>query len=551
MAVRLRRLVPVLAERLRRKRPALARAGIAAPLMRSLADRLLRSGLFDAAAYARSLARPQATPLACALHYLREPSPAVQAAQPRFDAARYRAASGLGGRDDLLTYFAVRGRHPEAALVGFDPAAYLQANPDLRLQGCDPIRHYLQRGRWENRWSAGPELELEGDGPDPSWIASLQPKTAAPPQVWVIVPVHDARAKTLLCLRSLLSAACELPHRVLVVDDASSDPQLRAELAALAQIARIDLVTSDTNLGFSAAVNLGLKTCAGCDVVLLNSDTEVFDGWLDRLHRVARSHARVGTVTPLSNSATILSYPIQLRDNPAPLELGWAALDGIFASRSHAPLEAPTAVGFCMYITRACLAETGGLDGEAFPHGYGEENDFCLRAAAGGWRHMVAADTFVAHHGAASFGSRRPGLVAAGLKILSARYPHYRSQVDDFIARDPLAALRLDADVLRQKARYPAGTALHCVRERRETGGLQLVFDPTRGELLLFSPSAPVMPNLPALDVLRRPAQAAELLRRLGATRLMLQDQRWIGPERTRALTELARGSNLEISADG
>ena len=53
--------------------------------------------------------------------------------------------------------------------------------------------------------------------------------------------------------------------------------------------------------------------------------------------------------------------------------------------------EAPTAVGHCMYIRRACLDEVGELDVENFGLGYGEENDFSLRAAANGWRNVIAA----------------------------------------------------------------------------------------------------------------------------------------------------------------
>ena len=40
----------------------------------------------------------------------------------------------------------------------------------------------------------------------------------------------------------------------------------------------------------------------------------------------------------------------------------------------------PTAVGFCMYIRRECLKEVGEFRAEVFGKGYGEENDFCLRA---------------------------------------------------------------------------------------------------------------------------------------------------------------------------
>ena len=58
-----------------------------------------------------------------------------------------------------------------------------------------------------------------------------------------------------------------------------------------------------------------------------------------------------------------------------------------------------------MYIRRAALADVGLFDADAFGRGYGEENDFCLRASARGWRHLLACDTFVYHEGAVSFGA--------------------------------------------------------------------------------------------------------------------------------------------------
>ena len=75
------------------------------------------------------------------------------------------------------------------------------------------------------------------------------------------------------------------------------------------------------------------------------------------------------------------------------------------AANAGRSVELPTTVGFCMYIRRAALADVGLFDAETFGRGYGEENDFCLRASARGWRHLLACDTFVYHEGAVSFGA--------------------------------------------------------------------------------------------------------------------------------------------------
>ena len=123
-----------------------------------------------------------------------------------------------------------------------------------------------------------------------------------------MVPVHGGMAHTLACLDSVL-ASLSRPSRLIVIDDASPEPELVAALDALARRRRIRLIRNTRNLGFAASANTGMRAAAGHDVVLLNSDTLVAPGWLEELRGVAYGARDIGTVTPLSNDATILSYP--------------------------------------------------------------------------------------------------------------------------------------------------------------------------------------------------------------------------------------------------
>src|SRR3712207_8814600 len=61
----------------------------------------------------------------------------------------------------------------------------------------------------------------------------------------------------------------------------------------------------------------------------------------------------------------------------------------IYTLSLHDALPISTGNGFCMYIRRDCLDAVGMLDEEAFPRGYGEENDFCMRATRDGWINLV------------------------------------------------------------------------------------------------------------------------------------------------------------------
>ena len=276
------------------------------------------------------------------------------------------------------------------------------------------------------------------------------------PPVDIVVPVYRGLAETLACIASAL-ASRPRGSRVIVVDDASPEPELVAALDRLAACRKIILVRHAENQGFPAAANAGLRTCAGRDVVLLNSDTLVPPGWLSRLRRAAYSASDIGTATPLSNDATILSYPDASGDNAAPDATGTARLDALAARVNVGiTIDIPTAIGFCLYLRRDCLDAVGELREDLFAQGYGEENDFSMRAKALGWRHVAAADVFVAHCGGRSFGAARRHLLARNAAVLHRLHPGYHAAIAAFVVADPLAAVRRRLDEARWHAAAPS-----------------------------------------------------------------------------------------------
>jgi GT2 family glycosyltransferase len=259
----------------------------------------------------------------------------------------------------------------------------------------------------------------------------------------VIIPVYRGLAETRRCLESVLAAPVRNPHEIVVVDDASPQPELSAWLREAGAGGRFTLLVHERNRGFVASVNEGMRLHPGRDVVLLNSDTEVAPGWLDRIAACAARDPRTGTVTPFSNNATICSYPRFAQRNALPEGAGTADLDAAFArANAGQAVEIPTAVGFCMFIARRCLDEVGSFDEEAFGRGYGEEVDFCMRASRAGWRHWLAADTFVFHEGEVSFGGGAQEIRNRAQAIVDERYPEFQPRVRDFIAADPPRAFR-------------------------------------------------------------------------------------------------------------
>jgi GT2 family glycosyltransferase/glycosyltransferase involved in cell wall biosynthesis len=266
----------------------------------------------------------------------------------------------------------------------------------------------------------------------------------------VIIPVYRGREESLACIDSVL-ATVDHETRIVVVDDATDDSALADALDVLAADARIILLRNTENQGFVASVNRALALHPTHDVVLLNSDTLVFDGWLARLRRAAYSAPTVGTVTPLSNNGSIASYP---RAQGTEVSREFAAALNTLAVSTHpgVQVEIPVGVGFCLYMRRDCLRDVGVLDADVFGKGYGEEVDFCLRARHRGWSHHLAADVFVYHAGGSSFGARRAALLDRSGRLLNLRYPGFDGFIASYLAQDPVQTLRRRLDEHRLSA---------------------------------------------------------------------------------------------------
>ncbi|MHB2207718.1 glycosyltransferase [Methylobacterium sp. CM6257] len=469
--------------------------------------------------------------------------------EPFFDAAFYAkrnpdAASAPGGP---LAHFVAYGQHEgRDPSKSFSIAFYKETYGHLFGPGESPVQHYVRTGRAAGLMSA------------PEDLGTYPPMTAPDPQDWdglppalpidqarvvVIVPVYKGRGETLRAIHACLSARQATPFTLLAVNDRSPDPQLCAELADLAARGLFHLVENEHNLGFVRSVNRALSLRQGRAVVLLNSDAQVFGDWLDRLVAHAEPAAepsgdgaapadarpRVGSVTPLSNNATICSYPRFNANNTMPLEIARPDLDAAVSriNRGRA-VPVPTGVGFCMYMTAQALDAVGDLDAEAFGKGYGEENDWCLRASKAGFANLLAEDVYVYHAGQISFGLDEGGEYDQGQAALLAKHPDYPALVGQFVQADPGRRGRARIDLYRL-ARHFSGRALLYVTHSWGGGiqrhiddmiaqaraeGLSVVLlqiDRTRNLQVHVSYRSPEFLYLPNLDSLYLPRDAEEL----------------------------------------
>jgi GT2 family glycosyltransferase/glycosyltransferase involved in cell wall biosynthesis len=270
----------------------------------------------------------------------------------------------------------------------------------------------------------------------------------------VVIPIYNAHDDLVRCIDSVLRCTAG-EYRLLLIDDASPDDRIAPLLHGLAlEQPHIRVMANPRNLGFIGTVNRAFAETTG-DVILLNSDTIVTQGWLSKMLSCAASDPRIATITPFSNNAEICSYPEMCGNHPWMAgddpELPNRALE--LASRRDYP-DLPTAVGFCMYIRRTALEVVGKFD-ERYGLGYGEENDFCRRLATSGFRNVLLDDTFVAHVGNRSFDARKSALVEANSRLLISRFPDYPKLVQDFIGADTPRYTRLLAQSVERVLRAP------------------------------------------------------------------------------------------------
>jgi GT2 family glycosyltransferase len=263
------------------------------------------------------------------------------------------------------------------------------------------------------------------------------------PQATVIVPIYADYAATKACIDSLLAHTADRTRwRVMLVNDASPDAAINDYLAGFDKDRRVELLTNDANLGFVGSVNRALAEIPCGDILLLNADTIVPKGFLDRLAAAAHSAPAIGTLTPLSNNGEFTSFPVAHAANPLPPPAEIAAIDRVAAEVNAGRIvDIPNGIGFCLYVTRACLDAVGALSSR-YHRGYLEDVDFCLRARERGFRNVCAPSLYVGHAGSRSFGREKRSLVVRNLAIVERRFPNYRAECAAFIALDPLSESR-------------------------------------------------------------------------------------------------------------
>lgn len=267
-------------------------------------------------------------------------------------------------------------------------------------------------------------------------------------QTSIIIPVYNAAEEVRNCLDSVL-AHTPRDVEIIVINDGSTDLSISGLLAEYDGKGSIRVLHNDGNKGYTQTVNRGISETGSNDVILLNSDTVVTPYWLQAMRASAYAEPRIGTVTAMSDNAGAFSFPQQGVANPKPEyltheEYATYVVDNTFGCEF---VDVPTGSGFCFYIRRVLINEIGSFDKELFPRGYGEENDFCMRANVGGWKNVITPWAFVYHVRTASFKGEKDKLVKSGVDVVTRKYPDYSEKVRTAFSSQQMKQLRKLSDI--------------------------------------------------------------------------------------------------------
>ena len=257
----------------------------------------------------------------------------------------------------------------------------------------------------------------------------------------IIIPIYNAYDSVVNCVESVLRNTNLEQNSLILINDKSTDEKIIPYLEKIYKKGvkekfNIKIINNEENLGFVKTVNRGMKISSN-DVLLLNSDTEVSEGWLEKIKKCAYSDVDVATVTPLSNNATLVSVPNCLQNNNYN-EYDLKTFNETLEKINEPYYELPTGQGFCLFIKREVIDEVGYFDEETFERGYGEENDFCYRCLDYGYRHLLCTDTIVYHKESQSFKKEKNEVISKHLDILKKRYPVYCEKTDLWLKELPI-----------------------------------------------------------------------------------------------------------------
>jgi hypothetical protein len=246
-------------------------------------------------------------------------------------------------------------------------------------------------------------------------------------EIAISVIIVNWNTKNILtnCIDSIYQTIDSLSCEVIVVDNSSSDGSQEFLQERYPQVIKI---FNPVNRGFGAANNQGFAVMKGKYALLLNSDTILTPGAINKLYSFARAHPQVAIVCGQLLNAdgtrqnSIAAFPklLTLAANTSLLEYLFPCWYPSKRYKHAFPIEVDSAIGACMLIQKKALDEVGFFDERYFF--FFEETDLAYAFSRKGWSVYHISDAFIYHLQGQSIGHN----VGSRIEFYRSRYQFFR-----------------------------------------------------------------------------------------------------------------------------
>jgi len=224
--------------------------------------------------------------------------------------------------------------------------------------------------------------------------------TAKEVTVSIIILTHNGLMdNTIPCLDSIFMNTRGPDFDVIIVDNGSTDDTVGYLQQLQEKQSNLRCIFKDTNEGYARGNNQGISAATGDYLVLLNNDTIVTKGWLEKLLIPLKEDQSIGLIGPVTNSVGNEQRIYSRGETPEQiLKEGLAWCEFSKGRRFETEL-----LGFFCVAMRMDLINTVGFLDEAFGIGFYEDDDFCIRVKKAGYKLICIEDVFIYHRGSATF----------------------------------------------------------------------------------------------------------------------------------------------------
>jgi len=215
----------------------------------------------------------------------------------------------------------------------------------------------------------------------------------------IVIVSWNTKEYLLPCLTSIFEKGQRMASEVILVDNGSQDG---GRIEVKRAFPSVHIIENEKNLGFAKAVNQGLQKASGRYVLLLNPDTQMKEGAIERLVSFMDAHSDVGVAGAQllnadgSKQNSIANFPSLATELFNKSLLRWL-FPKKFPGKERdypEPVEVDSVIGACMVVRRKAMEQVGLLDEDYFL--FLEETDWCYRMKRAGWKiyHVPQAEVY-------------------------------------------------------------------------------------------------------------------------------------------------------------